>query len=364
MISSEAMHKGVTKVKQATPKSALSDRDEIMIQAKGEGITIIRQTSETYSEFFLYCSVKEEGVIVVHPDGLKFLEHSVGDKVFFMKGKELKTNDNDSIKTVSSGDYDYYSRKEPTTEFCVMPPVIKKILWSNDPDDLVVGHIFFSGKYMATTDRTNFSLVHLKNKLPLSAIFPTKAILAFKDEKEDYFVTVDDSRVWFKKGKFLSGTQIVGVANKMPNHFEIISKVEVETMPYFSIDKGEFTRVIDQVITHATSPVFNGTCRCYLNLREDGSLYIESNWSDNGQIKRELRTKSTLTKEDGTTEGFEVSVTGQYLKQAINQLDGDEVNFIMADMIGQRWPMIVEDGNRFVLGQTDLGWRQQNETQT
>lgn len=355
MISSEALHKGVTKVKQAVPRSPLSDKDEIMIQTEEDGITIRRENSTHYADFFLHCSVKQQGCVVVHPDGLRFLEHSVGDKVFFTEGTNLVTNDKDSIKTTSIDDWLYFVKKQPTTEFYPVPFILKKILWSNDPNDLKVGHIYFSGKYMATTDRTNFSLVHLPKELPFNAIFPPQAFLGFKEEKEDYLMTVDGTTVWFKKGNFIAGTQIVG-SGKMPHHFEIISKAEVETMPYFSIEKGEFSRVIEQVIVHATSGTFDGGCRCYLNLRKDGSVYIESNWSDNGQIKRELRTKSHS---EETT--FEVSVTGQHLKQAINQLDGDEVNFIMCDMMGQRWPMIVEDGNRFVLGQTDFGWRAQNE---
>lgn len=355
MIASEALHKGITKVKQATPNSAMNDKDEVMIQTTEDGgIVIRRENSESYAEFFLHCSVTEQGTVVVKSDSLRFLENAVGDRVFYLKGNLLKTNDDDSIKIISSGKWDYFSRKNPSIEFYPMPPVVRKILWSNDPKDIVIGHLYFSGRYLATTDRLNYSVAGLENPIAASAIFPVSAIAAFKGD-DDYFIGFEEKKVWFKKGNFVVGTSLVSYGNKMPSHFDIIFQAEIETMPYFSIDKDEFSRVIEQVITHASSSVHEGFCKCYLNLREDGSLYLESNWSELGQIRRTLKTKSHL-------ESFEVSITGQYLKSAIAQLEGDEVNFILAGMMGKTYPMIAEDRNRFLLSQTDLAWQRiQNE---
>ena len=358
MISSEALHKGVTKVKQATPSSSMNDKDEIMIQTEEDGIFIRRQGSQSYAEFFLYCSVTEQGTIVAKAESFKFLEHAVGDKVFYLDKKTLRTNDDDSILTISSGEWDYFAKKRPETEFYPVEPIVNKTLWSVDPTDLVVGHLYFSGSYFATTDRSNFSVVHLTKPLPFKAIFPVGAISTFRDQKEEYMMTVEDNMVWFKKGGFVVGSAMTAEAKKMPLHFDTISQATTEGFPFFEINKDELSRLISQIVTHATSSALisqkRASCRISVELKEDGIVFFESNWSQLGQIKRTLKP----VKHSDT---LKVSIVGQHIAAALPQLDGETVKFYMISMMGQTWPCLIEGNNKFVLAQTDFSWTYQNE---
>lgn len=357
MIASEALHKGVTKVVRATP--SLSDSHEVLLETVGEnGILIRRQGTSTYAEFFLHCAVNESGCVVAHPDGFKFLQSAVGDMTLKLEGTVLKTNRGASIKTKESGEASrgYYTRKQPQGEFWLVPQDIKKILWSSDVDDLRFGFVFMSETNIGVASHSDgiVAVSIFDDHLPeRKAVFPASAFEPFKDD-EYVNASIENGRIWLKCGGFLSETIFAADQDKIPLQFQIIAQAELEDTDFFYIDRLEFTRVISQIVIHAKSATYEGGSRCYLELREDGTLYVESNWSDNGQIIDTFKSK----KYQGS---FQVGMLPNTLLRCLNKLEGDMVRFNYVPMMGRSWPLISEDRARYAFFTYETGWRAQNE---
>lgn len=357
MISSEALHKGITKVVRATP--SLSDGHEVLIETvEDNGILIRRQGTATYAEFFLHCAVNEPGCVIVHPDGFKFLQSVVGDMTLHLQGTVLKTNRGASIKTKDSGEESrkFYTRKRPEGEFWLLPEDIKKILWSSDKDDMILGFVFMSEANVgvANKDEGIVCVSIFEDHLPeRKAVFPASAFDPFKDD-EYVNALIEKGRIWLKCGGFMSETIFAADQNKIPLQFQIIAQADLEEVDYFFIDREEFTRVISQIVIHARSSTFDGGSRCYIELREDGSLYIESNWSDNGQIIDTFKTKE----HSGT---FQVGMYPPSLLRCLTKLERDVVRFYYVPMMGSSWPLIPEGNVRYAFFTYETGWRAQNE---
>lgn len=357
MISSEALHKGITKVVRATP--SLSDGHEVLIETvEDNGILVRRQGMSTYAEFFLHCAVNEPGCVIVHPDGFRFLAYEIGDLVFSMKGTTLVTHKGTTIKTKESGEESrgYYTRKQPLGDFWLVPQEIKKVLWASNPDDLKYGFVYMSESYVGTINTNDgiLALCIFDDHLPeRKAVFPTVALDPFKDD--EYFnASIEDGRIWFKCGGFMSETIFAADQDKIPLQLTIIYQSEPDQADFFLMDKKEITRLIDKITTHAKSPTFGNTSRCFIELREDQVLYIESNWSDNGQVREDVKVK----KSQGL---FQIGMQPEALLKGLKQLDYDDVRFCFVPMMGKAWPMLVEGNMRYTFFPYDTGWRAQND---
>lgn len=353
MISSEALHKAIQKVIQVSPSRSTDDSKEIQIEAVENGLIIRRQGSEVYAEWFIYGSVRQTGSVIASSQSLKFLEFVVGDIVGDYKDDILTFSPGETKVKTMDDDPDYFIKKKPEGEWFDCSPEILHTLWANpDERDIVLGHAFLTKNSISATNKFNFSVVELPN-FPFEATFPLTVLKGIPVKDDEIFqVSRSEKMIWFKRGGFVMATPLSNPGVDPSKLFQTIMQVDLSQGDYFLMDQIELSRQMKKIIAHVSLPSLNNQARCYLEVRQDKSIYFESNWGDHGQVKDTLRVLECRGE-------FNLSLIPQQLIGLFTIIEGNmPIYYIELPGMNGKWIVIPYKNTRFVLTPTSPAWRE------